>query len=103
MDLFDAIVEGVADTDDEGAAAVARVDASGIRGPDAVSEMVRRGLVAAAQGLDAQLAVVLAMTEREGEALKSQDARSVRAITNADIAAARAKRVAVNQDKEGRD
>ena len=93
-DLFDAIVDGVVETDDRVQETVDRaraLDLSHIKdmGKDALDEILRAALVASAQGMQDQLKTAADQVEQQGEAMKKQDPSTVRAITNADVAARR--------------
>jgi Ribonuclease G/E len=103
-DLFDTLVDGVAERTD-------LVEAAGKRAEDGeqpalvadvealAADIVRRALQASAVGIAVQMRAVYRHVKAEAAALEKEDPRQIRAITSVDIAARQA-RQAANADSE---
>lgn len=97
--LFDTLVDGVAERTDLVEAAGQRAESG--EQPALVSDVealaadiVRRALQASAEGIAVQMRAVFRHVKAEAVALESEDPRSVRAITSVDVAARQAARLA---------
>lgn len=101
-DLFEVIVDNANERDDEvqavGEEAKAEVDAAAIlrrakTGDELVRLVVEAGIRASVRRLGAQKAMAIRQVREEGRALIANDPRSLRPITDVDMAARRAKKM----------
>lgn len=97
-DLYDVIVNNVADTDEEVDAAGERAKARGVgdtaraatSADDVVLRASRQKLIASLLGLGSQTGVSADQVRAEAAALKRQDPRSIPAVSKIDVARRRA-------------